>query len=533
MPAFSEAQMLHPMTLVQRFLLSIPAFVLLLYPVISSPNSADFFPVMIVVIYGVLALPLIFLRYFRFRYRITQQEITIISGVLTRKHRSIPIERIQNIEIEQSLLPRLFRTAKVKIETAGSAKTEGVLEFVGIERAHQIRQLIRLYQREQNESTPATNPSLAIDIEHPTAQSEDALAPKEPEVETLFTMPLNRVFLVGMLRFSLLYIAIAFSLFQQLNPDPDEIEIWLTRGWLRPLAEFAIESPWMLTVAAVLSAILLSWITGILVSVNKYYGFTIGLENKKLHKKHGLLTLSQGTIPIRRVQALIMRANLLMRRLGWMSLEVQTMGLESTQRGHQVAAPLARTAEVRDLAQHLIPLTLPQNFSRVSPLTIRRVIIRYIFLLLVAILPWGYYWRPALWGLSCILLIPVYAWFHYRNHGYALDADNLFVRRGVLRHYVWVIPVSKFQVLYATESFFQRRLGLCTVYPDTAGAGSWALPEIIDMTKEEASQLIQRCYNQFQTHFGGKESRLPDQMPSQETSIRSENMPSQNPPHFT
>lgn len=530
MPAFSEAQMLHPMTLVQRFLLSIPAFVLLLYPVISSPNSTDFFPLVIVVIYGVLALPLIFLRYFRFRYRITQQEITIISGVLTRKHRSIPIERIQNIEIEQSLLPRLFRTAKVKIETAGSAKTEGVLEFVGIERAHQIRQLIRIYQREQIEPSPTTEELQIGEERKVSLVGEQTLSQAEPDVETIFSMPLSRVFLAGMLRFSLLYIAIAFSIFQQLNPDPDEIEIWLTRGWLRPLAEFAIESPWMLTLGAIFSAAVLSWVTGILVSVNRYYGFTIGLENKKLHKKHGLLTLSQGTIPIRRVQALILRANMLMRRLGWMALEVQTMGLESTQKGHQVAAPLARTDEVADLAQHLIPLTFPENYARVSPLTIRRVTIRYILLLLVAILPWGYYWRPALWGLSLIVFIPIYAWLHYRNHGYALDADNLFVRRGVFRHYTWVIPVSKFQVLYTTASLFQRRLGLCTVYPDTAGAGNWALPEIIDMTTEDASRLVQRCYNQFQRHFGDKTSAPSDRSPSTDSTTLPTNTPDQNPP---
>lgn len=531
MPAFSEAQMLHPMTLVQRFLLSIPAFVLLLYPVIFSPNSADFFPLMIVVIYGVLALPLIFLRYFRFRYRITQQEITIVSGVLTRKHRSIPIERIQNIEIEQSLLPRLFRTAKVKIETAGSSKTEGVLEFVGIERAHQIRQIIRFYQREQSEPSSMRDDLQVGDTTVQPAVSEQELSEAEPDAETIFSMPLGRVFLVGMLRFSLLYIAIAFSIFQQLNPDPDEIEIWLTRGWLRPVAEFAIESPWMLTLGAILSAVLLSWVTGILVSVNRYYGFTIGLENKKLHKKHGLLTLSQGTIPIRRVQALIMRANVLMRRFGWMALEVQTMGLESTQKGHQVAAPLARSEQVRDLARHIIPLTLPENFSRVSPLTIRRVIIRYTLLLLVAILPWGYYWRPALWGLAFIFLIPIYAWLHYRNHGYALDADNLFVRRGVFHHYTWVIPVSKFQVLYTTGSLFQRRLGLCTVYADTAGAGSWALPEIIDMTTEDASQLVQRCYNQFQQHFGGETSTTPhDQILYQDSSTGPKHSPDQDLP---
>ena len=491
---FDEAKMLHPMTLVQRFIISIPPLIILLYPAIRSPNSADYVGVFTIVIYGVLALPLIFLRYFRFRYRITPKEIIIQSGVLTRKHRSIPIERIQNIEIEQSLLPRLFGTAKVKIETAGSAKTEGMLEFVGIDTAHAIRDVVRTYQR-QTDAEPDTP------LEH--GPDQDATTEEAEASNLLFSMSTGRVFLVGMLRFSLLYIALAFSALQQLNPDPDEIELWLTRGWLRPLVEFAISSPALMTLIAVISAVLLSWVTGILVSLNRYYGFKIWLDQNKLHKRHGLLTLSQGTIPISRVQALILRANLLMRRFKWMALEVQTMGLESSQQGHQVAAPLAREEEAVQIASHLLPMKLPEKFHPVSRLIIRRTFIRYFVSMSLFIVPATFYWKPAFWGLGLLAFVPIYAMMTYKNHGYALAGDKLFVRRGVFKHYIWIIPVSKFQVLYASASIFQRRLGLQSVYIDTAGAGGWALPEIIDLTDEDAEMLLQTCYKRFQQSFHG------------------------------
>ena len=490
---FDEAKMLHPMTLVQRFIISIPPLIILLYPVIRSPNSADYVGVFTLVIYGILALPLIFLRYFRFRYRITPKEIIIQSGVLTRKHRSIPIERIQNIEIEQSLLPRLFGTAKVKIETAGSAKTEGMLEFVGIDTAHAIRDVVRTYQRQTE-----TKPESPLQSDAQNAATDDGVASN-----LLFSMSTGRVFLAGMLRFSLLYIALAFSLLQQLNPNPDEIELWLTRGWLRPLVEFAVSSPALLTLIAVISAALLSWFTGILVSLNKYYGFKIWLDQEKLHKRHGLLTLSQGTIPISRVQALILRANLLMRRFNWVALEVQTMGLESSQQGHQVAAPLARKEEAIQIASHLFPMTLPETFQPVSRLIIRRTFVRYFVSMSLLIVPATFYWKPALWGLALLAFVPIYAMLTYKNHGYALVDDKLIIRRGVFKHYIWIIPVSKFQVLYASASVFQRRLGLQTVYIDTAGAGGWALPEIIDLTNEDAEMLLQTCYQRFQQSFNG------------------------------
>ena len=506
--SFDEVQMLHPMTLIQRFLIAVPAFIVLLFPFLRSPQSSDYFSIGTVVIYGLLALPLIFLRYYRFRYRITRTEIIIQSGIINRQHRSIPIERIQNIEIEQSVLPRIFGTAKVKIETAGSAKTEGVLEYVSVERAHQIRKIVRSYQEEniapQQEASALDSPVATAPAS--LNQAGYSSAPENELGAPMFAMTLNRVLLTGMLRFSLFYIAIAFSVIQQFNPDPDEIELWLTKGWLHPLAELYQNSPWLFTIAGVIFAVTLSWITGILVSLNRNYNFKIWLKDQKLHKHHGLLTLSQGTIPLKRIQALIFRANMLMRKLNWVALEVQTMGLESTQRGHQMAVPLGKFEEAVEIAKPILPVSLPETFTSVSPLTIRRAIIRLTMLTTFLLVPLGYFWQPAFWGLLVILVIPWYAVLRFRNHGYALSDDMLYVRRGVFQHYIWAIPVSKFQVLYTTASLFQRRLGLSTVYVDTAGAGGFASPEIIDIDTTVAQELIDMCYRKFQESFSSSAS---------------------------
>ena len=125
-------------------------------------------------------------------------------------------------------------------------------------------------------------------------------------------------------------------------------------------------------------------------------------------------------------------------------------------------------------------------------------------MLLILVAAAGYFWEEAIWGLLGLPAIPFYAYWHYKNHGYALKEDMLFVRRGVFKHYIWMIPISKFQVLYAESSIFQRRLDLETVYIDTAGAGGWALPEIRDVKSEDAQWLVQSCYEKFQSAFTKK-----------------------------
>src|SRR3546814_8824644 len=79
----------------------------------------------------------------RFRYGVGPGEIVIEKGLLHRTRRSIPFERIQDVDIERGPLQRLFGLAKVKIETGGSGKDEGLLDSVTLAEADRLRGIIR------------------------------------------------------------------------------------------------------------------------------------------------------------------------------------------------------------------------------------------------------------------------------------------------------------------------------------------------------------------------------------------------------
>lgn len=504
-PEFPIVHRLHPMTLLQRLIVSLPALVFLLLPFLRSPDSNAYISLIATLAYALFALPLIVFQYLRFRYWITEKEVVIRSGVITRQHRNIPIERIQNIEIEQSVLPRLFGTAKVKIETAGSTSAEGVLEYVALEEAHRIREIVRAFQHQEASTTaPETAPqeTESFDQEPEAPLPSVSASPHHQEAETiLLEMPLQRVLLSGAFRFSLLYIALAFSALQYFEPDFDVILDWFERGRFAWIGEAVEDSPWLYGVAAVLTAFLLSWLTGILVNLNKYYRFRLWRSGNKLQKRSGLLTLAEGTIPLKRVQTLILRTNLVMRRYGWYSLELQTMGSDVQQNGHQMAVPFAQKEEILSITPSIYAFDLPDAFSPVSRLTIRRHFIRGFVSLLILVLPAAYFWNWAWWFLLATPLLLLYAVAHYRNHGYALTANTFFVRRGVFRPKIWVVPLAKMQVFYASASLFQRRLGLKSLHIDTAGAADSISSEVTDLPNTIANDLIETLYDQFQDQF--------------------------------
>ena len=510
-PTPDDGHRLHVLTLVQRVLKSLPALVLATLPLLArrSADGGNAFFLGFFVLYGAVALPLMLVQYLRFRYWITPREIVIHSGVFTRRKRNIPLERIQNIEVERSLLPRLLGTAKVKIETAGSTTTEGVLEYVTVAEAERIRQVVRSFQRRAT-TEPAAAPAPgapAASVAAPALVSPPAA--EEEDRRLLATMPARRVWLSGMFRFSLLYIALIFSamqyLFDVFGLDPDELAFRIARamrGGLPPYAEAVQASPWFFGIAVALAAALLGWLTGVLVNVNRYHGFRLWRVGDKLQKRHGLLTLTDRTIPLKKVQALLWRSNPLMRRFGWYRLELQTMGYDVGQQGHQVAVPFAKRDEILALAPQIRPFALPEVFTPVSRLTIRRRLIRYSVVWLGALAPLAYFFPVALWGLLALPLLGYLAVLQYRHHGYAFAGGLLYVRRGVFRQHLWILPVERFQVFYAEATYFQRRLGLASVYVDTAGAGTFSTPEIDDVEAGTAGTLVQELYRHFQEHFG-------------------------------
>ena len=146
----------------------------------------------------VLMMVAVFIYWRRFEFRVGENEIRIDSGILSRTHRSIPFDRIQDVDITQGPVARLLGLARVRFETGASAgEEEGVLRAIGLERAGQLRDLVRA--RRSQPAAPA---------------GEAAEAPAEAEPEPVYVMSPKRLLLAGTFNFSLALLAGLFGLAQ-------------------------------------------------------------------------------------------------------------------------------------------------------------------------------------------------------------------------------------------------------------------------------------------------------------------------------
>jgi uncharacterized membrane protein YdbT with pleckstrin-like domain len=83
------------------------------------------------------------------RYLITSQRVSIRHGVFAKRVQQTRIDRIQNVNTQQSLLDRILRVGTVDFETAGT--DDGELRFVGIASPDEVAAAVDLVHRQAAE----------------------------------------------------------------------------------------------------------------------------------------------------------------------------------------------------------------------------------------------------------------------------------------------------------------------------------------------------------------------------------------------
>jgi putative membrane protein len=463
------ARRVHPATIAIGLVKSLPSTLLVLPALLASGSAFGLVKALLLVLAGAAAMALFtWVGWWFFTYRLTDDAFVIESGVLHRSRRSIPLERVQDVSIEQKPLARLFGLALVRIETGGGDKDEATLDSVSLREADRLRLALR--------RAPV---AAGMDMAAPVV-AEDAGGP-------VFAMPLKRVLLYGLFNFSLVWLAAIFAALQTLD---GVIEF----DWKELVGIAGREVRSHLTVTAALTVLALAGVLGVVAglvrTLTKEYGFRLDEREGRLRRIRGLLTRSEVVIVKARVQLAVVRRAPLSGRLGWQSLAFQTLGGSDDPSGRQEMAPFARDDEVaRVIAAAGLPKFEGDPLTPVSRGHVLRAALRH-GLPVLAIFAVGGAFLPLLWIGLAFVPVPVgFALLQRRYHRYGLRETSAQVKRGVLAQREWIVPYAAVQTVSVRRTWLQRRLGLATVTIDTAGAKGWYRPDIADVSAPIAAEL--------------------------------------------
>ncbi len=489
-----ETHRLHPLTMAYKGIISLPLAGFVLYNSLQG-ESIDGLYVMIA--FALFAVPSLVLSWLFFRYTIDEHELYIESGIIARRKRSIPIKRVQNVNIHQSFIQRVLGIAKVQVETAGGQASEGVLEFVSLSDANAIkeyvyaqRQVLRTEPSNSSQEADRAEDSVASEWEHSYDEQEQTTE----QVVELLRMPLSRVLLKSAFQFSLIYVGIAATFLPLFNISPKHVfEDFANSQRDNFLAFGDIVGPILIVVLIGFLMLFLGWFSGAVMSFLKYYGFVLTKRPGQLDVEHGLLSKYRGVIPLKKLQMMVVSTNPILQRMRLGMLQVQTAGLGVRGKGSEMAIPLATDDEVESLVRDIEEEELPTNFEPVSKKTIRRAFFRYSMALAVVTLPAAWFVPELYWLLLLVPALLYGAILRFRHRGYTLTKNKIFVKSGVWRRNISIIPRRKIQTVAVVSTWFQRRLGLATIVFDTAASPAFRDAAIVDIALEDAEAILEHC----------------------------------------
>ncbi len=423
----------------------------------------------------------IFLYWRRFEYRVGDSEIRIDSGIVSRTHRSIPFDRIQDVDITQGPVARLFGLARVKFETASSSAKrpdEGVLQTIALERAEELRQLVRGHRRAGAAAAPI-------------AATDDA--------PPLFAMDLRRVLLAGLFNFSLALFAGLFGATQTfgdlLGFDPLSRRFWLQMvNAGDPIAQYLLAHRIAVAAAGLGLLVLAGLATGVVRTMLREYGFRVDRAEAGLRRRRGLITRTDVTLPVARIQAAIIASGPLRDMFGWRELKLQSLAHDEGGKGDHVLAPLARDAEIAGLLGEL-GWALPAESAEwrsVSSAFVWTLVLGLSPLVLLAAVQMLF--APAIGAAALVAIGAVIAarWLAWRRTAFALDGELLLVRGGWWRRRLLILPRRRIQSIDLAENFIGRRFGVASLAFGIAGGSGFSAHAIPALPRETARELRDR-----------------------------------------
>jgi len=376
-------------------------------------------------------------------FRVAERELHVRDGILSRRQRTIPLERVQAVDVVRPALARLFGLAEVRMEVVGGGKdAEAPLAYLTTAEAERLR--VHLLRLAADAGAPAAGvPDLPIDDTQPAAAATVTTA-----VGGLFRVNHQRLVLSQLLTVNTL--SAPFLL-------------------VFPILEFTSEDPSTATVFTFVSGI----VGLIQVPVRRLlgeWGFTVGRDADGLRVHRGMLDVRNQTIPLSRIQAVRIRRPLLWRPFGWVRIEIDVAGYGQGgehESGRSALVPVALAAEAFAVLHAVLP-TVPEA------------------------------------GPDALGLVPApprarrRAPFQHRRLAYAITDVALVTRAGWLTARHDVALFARAQSVRISQGPWQRSLDLASVHLDPAGGHT--TPTVLHQETAQAGRIATQLVDLARAH---------------------------------
>lgn len=443
---FKEPSRLHPIAILLNLFRVIKEtiFGLGIGLIITLKESVVFFLAFLAVFLLLLVITSI-LSWFRFTYRIEDDELRVEQGIFIHKKRFISLHRIHKIDISANIIHRLFNLAHVQIDTASSGDgAEVSLIAIDKKTAKQLQRALT---------------SVEITTEEEQVQQHGQA--KEISWQRLFIAGLTS----GSIGVIFLALLAVFSQFEEFVPDRmyNSAYVWLVSLGL------------VFIIGLLIVMLIFLWVLGILGTMLKYGKFTIQKREKELIIERGLIETKQLTIPFDRIQAVGIQQNLIRQPLKYVRIfAVVAGGSFDKMEPFPVLFPLLKEEEVAPFLREFLPEFTPTKqelipiAKRGRPFYLWNAAIFFILL----VIPVAYFFPSFLWLVLLLVIISLlFGWLQHKDGGYYIDGKQITLRYRRFEKVTIVTYHHRIQSLKKKQHMIQAMFDLSSIQFSLLGLG--------------------------------------------------------------
>lgn len=419
-----------------------------------------------IVVFLLLAGIVSYLKYLNFTFYIDAEndEFIITEGIFNKTKTTIQLNKIQQVNINQSLVQRLVGVYELAVDTAGSNKKEGNIKAISHDLALDLKSRLLLNENQitttENESESTTDPLK-------TNSKQES-----PFMKISFLSLLKIGITSNYVKSFLIILAFIITL-------SDYVKQFTGRDVLNDEKfEDYLDKSQILTVVSVLFIIffLTVVVVNLVKTIFKYFDYKITLQNGSLLLSFGLLNTKSTILKPEKVQITSVTQNFLQKKMNVLGLKItQATGGEKEDHKLALEIPGCNTLE-KEAILELLFQKIPEKGVRLSPnlrklgfsifISLGLPLFVYYFIrdLAVSELPMIDYLV-----LFFVIFIAIIQLYLFKNNRLYISDDFIIHQSGAWDVTNKIIVTSKIQAITTSQLFWHKNIDIGSVTLHTAG----------------------------------------------------------------
>ncbi|MDX5324284.1 MAG: PH domain-containing protein [Exiguobacterium sp.] len=416
-----------------------------------------------------------------FRYALDEKTMYVIEGNWMKQEKSLPLYKIQSVHSNSPFFYRLLGVVELTFDTnANSDDASFNLAGVFPSEAKRLEDVLDQSRRRRLEAS--TEPSESED-----GVTEKTLTIEKPPGVRLYTLSTREILIASLTSLSV------FAIFPVASTIITYIDDFINLdGTFDQIGDWVISASVIAIGVLILSILLLSVVIGTVINFLKYGNFVLERRGDRIRVEKGLLNRSAKEIPYEKIQAIRIKETFIRRWFNIIGVELVAAGTmdELKDESSTILPFVKRDKAMAVLNEHFSQFAWADTLHRLPKrsLGIKLMRISWFGVIVTGIVV--YFFREYAWWLLLLwALIVGGRVLSYYTTRYARNGAFIQLRTGAFNVRSFVTDKPRIEQIHVTQSWLQRRFGLCNVVLSTRG-GLLSIESIEDIPKREADAML-------------------------------------------